>query len=699
MLVDSRVRKCINVQYTDIKLADIGKVFSENADMVFCIYKGDKYCAYLDWTESVMLSSQKELMECIDAKSDHEWVDGFEMDKIEYLFCKYQDTTIFLEKPSIMSKEIWAVNKIDVCGYVDVDNVNFSLYLKLKQKGIKVYIVNIPSEIKSVYGPFCRLMLTERWIKGTEDIDKREITSNLKRITELSYEEYSSEVLDTLPSRRQNKRLGNTSARRTIFLIGPCIVTGYSPSEKYMAEILNSLLEKNGVSYRIIKINNTFFPNEIMEYDICQNDIVIFLGAGLSYKDYDLTEDYEQYDGIKNLCTNSTLHVSRAGCELIANAVIRDIIIPNNNDSDIIKDKQVLHAAEKGQFQFETEYEIKMYLKQIKIPRYMRVGNNGAIVMNANPFTIGHRQLVEYAASQVDRLFIFVVEEDASFFSFEERFEMVFQGTKDIKNIIVIASGNFIISNKTFYDYFTKENDNGKKIDASKDILIFARYIVPYLNIKKRFVGEEPTDKVTEQYNEQMKKILPDYGCELIEVPRFKSENRIISGSVVRKALQEKNIYYLQNVLPAVSFNYISSNIETLIKRNISGGLRNLKKSLFTARMQKILEMVDFIKKEENIVIYGTGNDTIQCLKLLKDKDLEKVIFVDEQAETFAYMFMGKKVISPYKLAQLYSNYNIIIFSSKYYKEIYYKCLDLGIRKEHIKYNPYNLYSDYVLET
>ena len=196
-----------------------------------------------------------------------------------------------------------------------------------------------------------------------------------------------------------------------------------------------------------------------------------------------------------------------------------------------------------------------------------------------------------------------------------------------------------------------------------------------------------------------MKKILPNYECELIEVPRFKSESEIISGSAVRKALQVKNIYYLRNVLPAASFNYIFSNIEALVKRNVSDREQNFQKAFLSDRMSRILEIVDFIKNEENIAIYGIGNDTLQCVKLLKNEDIEKIVFVDEKAETLELVFMGRKVISPYKLVQLYPNYNIIIFSSKYYKEIYYKCLDLGIRKEYIKYNPYNLYSDYILET
>ncbi len=36
----------------------------------------------------------------------------------------------------------------------------------------------------------------------------------------------------------------------------------------------------------------------------------------------------------------------------------------------------------------------------------------GAIVMNANPFTKGHRHLIEYALTKVDELIVFVVQED-----------------------------------------------------------------------------------------------------------------------------------------------------------------------------------------------------------------------------------------------------------------------------------------------
>lgn len=86
MLIDIRIRRCLNVQYTNIKIAEVGKVLSENMDIVFCIFKGNEYYANLDWTGLYMLSSQEKLMENIDTRSDREWVNGLRMDEIEKFF-------------------------------------------------------------------------------------------------------------------------------------------------------------------------------------------------------------------------------------------------------------------------------------------------------------------------------------------------------------------------------------------------------------------------------------------------------------------------------------------------------------------------------------------------------------------------------------------------------------------------------------
>ena len=68
----------------------------------------------------------------------------------------------------------------------------------------------------------------------------------------------------------------------------------------------------------------------------------------------------------------------------------------------------------------------------------------GAVVMNANPFTMGHLFLVEEAAKKCEILHVFVVSEDCSMFPFSVRQDLVKKGTAHLKNVICHASGPYI---------------------------------------------------------------------------------------------------------------------------------------------------------------------------------------------------------------------------------------------------------------
>ena len=63
-----------------------------------------------------------------------------------------------------------------------------------------------------------------------------------------------------------------------------------------------------------------------------------------------------------------------------------------------------------------------------------------AIVMNANPFTLGHLHLVEKASKENDILHLFIVSEDKSIIPFNERKQLIMEGTSHLKNIIYYIS-------------------------------------------------------------------------------------------------------------------------------------------------------------------------------------------------------------------------------------------------------------------
>ena len=181
----------------------------------------------------------------------------------------------------------------------------------------------------------------------------------------------------------------------------------------------------------------------------------------------------------------------------------------------------------------------------------------GAIVMNCNPFTLGHLHLVEYAAAKVAKLYVFVVEEDKSEFPFVDRFELVRLGVKNFPNVEVLPSGKFIISQQTFSGYFNKAQLQDVQIDSSEDVELFGREIAPALGITIRFAGEEPFDNVTRQYNETMKKILPRYGVAFCEIPRKNFSDEPISASNVRQALKAGDFDKIKKLVPETTLLYL----------------------------------------------------------------------------------------------------------------------------------------------
>ncbi len=184
-------------------------------------------------------------------------------------------------------------------------------------------------------------------------------------------------------------------------------------------------------------------------------------------------------------------------------------------------------------------------------------GTVGSIVMNANPFTLGHRYLVEKAAAECDRIYVFVLSEDKSEFSFEDRFRLVKEGTKDISNVTVLPTGPYLISSATFPTYFLKERDKASEVHCLLDIEIFSKYYAPYFNITKRFVGTEPISPMTNMYNKALFENLPKKGIEVIEIERVEKEAEPVSASRVRALMKEDKMDEVKKLVPETTYNHL----------------------------------------------------------------------------------------------------------------------------------------------
>ncbi|MBQ7519002.1 MAG: [Clostridia bacterium] len=197
-------------------------------------------------------------------------------------------------------------------------------------------------------------------------------------------------------------------------------------------------------------------------------------------------------------------------------------------------------------------------------------GVSAAIVMNANPFTLGHQYLAEQAAAQCDALHLFVVSEDASLIPAAVRKRLVREGVGHLPNVILHDCGPYMISSATFPSYFLKDSDTVIESQARLDVQIFLR-IAETLGITARYVGEEPTSQVTGLYNRVMADTLPRAGIACHILPRKALEGRPISASTVRQAIKAGDGALLRALVPQTTWDWLQSPEAAPVIQRIKG--------------------------------------------------------------------------------------------------------------------------------
>ena len=209
--------------------------------------------------------------------------------------------------------------------------------------------------------------------------------------------------------------------------------------------------------------------------------------------------------------------------------------------------------------------EYRKYLESLARP-----GRNGAIVMNANPFTKGHRYLIEQAASQVDNLYVIVVKEDRSRFPYVERKAMIEAGCTGLDNVIVCEGSDYAVSAATFPTYFLKQLDDATPTHIALDLDLFVKHIARPLGVTVRFAGSEPEDNLTHCYNEMMSEILPaggynatsqENGIKFVEIPRLEQNGRPVSATSLRKALDRGDLKAAMEFVPVSTVPYLIADL------------------------------------------------------------------------------------------------------------------------------------------
>ena len=194
-----------------------------------------------------------------------------------------------------------------------------------------------------------------------------------------------------------------------------------------------------------------------------------------------------------------------------------------------------------------------------KLEATKRPGQSAAIVMNANPFTLGHRYLVETAARENDTVHLFLLSENAGPIPAAVRHKLVREGVADFPNVMIHETEEYLISSATFPGYFLKTEDKILRTQASLDTALFVR-IAEALGVTVRYVGSEPRSVVTGIYNEVLSEALPAHGIECRILPRKElPDGRIISASAVRQAIHDERLDEVAEMLPETTLAFFRS--------------------------------------------------------------------------------------------------------------------------------------------
>ena len=196
------------------------------------------------------------------------------------------------------------------------------------------------------------------------------------------------------------------------------------------------------------------------------------------------------------------------------------------------------------------------YLRSLEKTR--RDGKCAAVVMNANPFTLGHRYLIETAARENDFVHLFLLSEEAGPIPFAVRKKLVQAGVADLGNVIFHESGPYIISSATFPSYFLRDEDDAILAHARLDLAVFEK-IAAALNLSARYVGEEKSSHVTALYNRTMAELLPRMGLAFREIPRLQADGETVSASTVRQAIHDGSLEDYRQLLPQTTYDYFMS--------------------------------------------------------------------------------------------------------------------------------------------
>ena len=348
------------------------------------------------------------------------------------------------------------------------------------------------------------------------------------------------------------------TAEKTIWCFGPCFILGGFVEDKYTIEsILQQKLNREGYSCRVVNCGCYESPYQRMIHmtstPMKPGDIVVMHLDNRTFpktEPVDIMDILDEHNAPCGWFLDLPVHCNHKANQLFADdlyeRMVRDGVLEGGTEQG---DRRTMLSREKA----VNSLYLDLHFNRFRLKEGETAGSIG---MHGNPFTLGHRYLIETASKQVDHLFVLMIEDDLGIFSYAERFAMAVEGTKDLPNVRIVAGGPFQATRNVFQEYFVRVAPTDMKESAMADTLIFAEIIAKRLGITKRFLGDERHNPKMQFFNELMKETLPAYGIQVIELPRAQAGGRSISASLARTAAAEGDQETLLQNIPETTLKF-----------------------------------------------------------------------------------------------------------------------------------------------
>ena len=453
---------------------------------------------------------------------------------------------------------------------------------KLADSGIRIYNMFF-TEDESTEGRRRLMEGMRRWLEKPEarDINPYVVPSCAKEFFgELYTEEYAAEVgklyfdlevssiytrMKDTKSRYLNIVNGERvtvgqpeKADRTIWFFGPCFMIGGFVEDKNTIEsMLQQRLNEDGYSCRVVNcgcyetpyqemIHMTSTPMKPGDILVMHVDNRPFAGT----ESVDMMELLDRHDAPAEWMLDLPVHCNHKVNRIYADDLYQRIVSSGVLDEAPAKD------AERSMLSRSLAVN-SLYLNLRFDDFHPQEGEVvGSVGMHGNPFTLGHRYLIETASKQVDKLFVLMIEDDLGIFSYAERFAMAVEGTRDLPNVKIVAGGPFQATRNVFQEYFVRVEPTDMRESALVDTLIYAEIIAKRLGITKRFLGDERHNPKMQFFNELMKETLPAYGIQVVELPRAQVNGHAISASLARSAAADGDRETLLANIPETTLKF-----------------------------------------------------------------------------------------------------------------------------------------------